>query len=324
MMVNSAGKEICRELLDENLSLTKKAYILGQLSLREPTASEVFAFREEIYSRATLLDLGKQKNLTDICGTGGDGKDSFNISTCAAFVLASLGIKVAKHGNAASTSTHGSSDILNALGVSLTSSKDIISKQLEETNLSFLHAPLFHPCLKVLAPLRRELKVKTIFNMLGPLLNPASINYNIAGVSSYSLYKTYRVVLNQLEKNFLVLYSRDGYDEISLTDHFYIGSKTSDRYYDINNFKIDGKSLRLDPKEISSKKTPEESVTLVESILKGEASSQCINVVAINVGAAISLVQEVSLEEGFMVAKKQLLSGSAFNILEKLRLINAN
>jgi len=312
------SRQLCAELLSDGTCNIRKAFILGQISSKEPSAYEILGFREEIISRANLVDLGLDKSI-DVCGTGGDGKDSFNISTCSAFVTASVGIKVVKHGNSASSSSYGSSDILGALGVKLLADKDYLKKQLDTSNICFLHAPLFHPCLKTLALVRKELKVKTIFNMLGPLLNPTGVSHQVAGVSSAILFRNYQFVLKELGKKFSVLRSRDGYDEISLTDSFYIATNTTSKFYDINTLRIDGKVLRVDSRSISSKKSSEESKMLAESILKGEALDHYINVVAINSGAAISISAGVSLEDGFMLAKESIKKGKPFQVLERLR-----
>jgi len=212
--------ELMEHVVSENISQIQLGSILSLMNTRPFAREEILGFREGILRHSTAIDLDSFDPI-DVCGTGGDGRNSFNISTAAALLIASVGIPVAKHGNYAVSSLCGSSNILEAMGYRPTNNQDKLKREIEKTNFTFLHAPLFHPAMKAVAPIRKELGVKTIFNCLGPLLNPASVRYQLAGVYSVSVFDLYRQVLASLSKKrggeYCVVFSTDTADEITLT-----------------------------------------------------------------------------------------------------------
>src|SRR3954470_4192756 len=187
--------------------------------MRSITVEELEGFREALLELCLRLDFSGYDTI-DLCGTGGDAKNTFNISTLSSFVVAGAGIKVAKHGNYGVSSVSGSSNVMEHLGYKFTNDKSILEKQIAEVGICFMHAPLFHPAMKTVAPIRKELGVKTFFNMLGPLVNPSFPKYQSTGVFSLELARLYNYLLQQTTSSFIVLHSLDGYDEISLTGNF--------------------------------------------------------------------------------------------------------
>ncbi len=192
--------------------------------MRSVTVDELAGFRDAMLEQALRIDLSDY-NPIDLCGTGGDGKNTFNISTLASFVTAGAGIKVAKHGNYGVSSVSGSSNVMESLGLRFTNNKDKLKRQIEEANICFLHAPLFHPAMKAVAPIRRPLGIKTFFNMLGPLVNPAQPKLQSVGVFNLQLARNYEYLFQkEADKRYAILHAHDGYDEVSLTGKVRVAS----------------------------------------------------------------------------------------------------
>lgn len=191
--------------------------------MRSITVQELEGFRDSMLELCLPIDM-KEFDPIDLCGTGGDGKDTFNVSTCASFVVAGAGVKVSKHGNYGVSSSVGSSTIMEHFGYKFTNDKDILRKQMEECGICFMHAPLFHPAMKNVGPIRKELGLKTFFNMLGPMINPAFPKKQMVGVFSLELARLYGYLYQQSKKDFMIVHSLDGYDEISLTCAFKIST----------------------------------------------------------------------------------------------------
>jgi anthranilate phosphoribosyltransferase len=189
--------------------------------MRSITVDELAGFRDALLELCLHTDLS-DFNTIDLCGTGGDGKNTFNISTLASFVVAGAGEKVAKHGNYGVSSNCGSSNVMEFYGYEFTNDRDTLLKQLENAGICFLHAPLFHPAMKAVAPIRRELGLKTFFNMLGPMVNPSFPKNQLTGVFNLETARLYNYIYQRTDKNYSIVYSLDGYDEISLTSAFKI------------------------------------------------------------------------------------------------------
>lgn len=259
------------------------ASFLTVFRMRHVTVDEILGFRD------CLLELAIKPNLSefqtvDLCGTGGDGKDTFNISTLAAFVAAGAGVKVAKHGNVSVSSACGSSDVLLALGAKFTADEDILRAQLEQASICYLHAPLFHPAMKNVAPIRKALGVRTFFNLLGPLVNPALPKAQIVGVFSGEIARLFHFVLAECLTHYLVLHSLDGYDEISLTSDVRLSGPGiegvfSPRGLGFSNWQAE--HLRGGPVQ--------ESAELFMKILSGNGSKAQNEVVMANAAAAIAV-----------------------------------
>ena len=196
--------------------------------MRPISVIELSGFREALLDLAIKIDLS-DFNTIDLCGTGGDSKNTFNISTLTSFIVAGTGNKVAKHGNYGVSSVSGSSNMLEYLGYEFTNNEVILKKQIEKANICFLHAPLFHPAMKAVGPVRRELGMKTFFNMLGPLVNPSQPQNQLVGVFNLEVARIYNYLLQKTSENYGIVYSLDGYDEISLTSAFKLFTKENEQ-----------------------------------------------------------------------------------------------
>jgi anthranilate phosphoribosyltransferase len=290
------------------------AFLMG-IQQKGITVDELEGFREAMLSLAVQIDLS-DFDAMDIVGTGGDGKDTFNISTTSAFVLAGAGQNVAKHGNHGVSSSVGSSTVLEYLGVNFSNDESYLKQKLETAGICYMHAPLFHPAMKYVAPIRKELGMKTFFNILGPLLNPAKVQKQFSGVYNLPVFDLYAQLFGRTSAKFAIIYDLAGYDEISLTNDFQISS-----YVNKDKSIISPKSLGFDlqqQSDIYGGGTIEESATILINVLKNEATEAQTNVVLANSGFALSIAKDISIEEGIDQAKESLLSGKAYLCLKKL------
>jgi anthranilate phosphoribosyltransferase len=253
-----------------------------------------------------------------LCGTGGDGKDTFNISTLASFVTAGAGIKVTKHGNYGVSSTCGSSNVMEFLGIKFSSDVNFLEKSIEEAGICVLHAPLFHPAMKNVAPIRKELGVKTFFNMLGPMVNPAFPKNQIVGVFNLELARMYGYLYQNTDKNFTILHALDGYDEISLTGNTKTISNNSEGMLKPSDFGVKAVTTA----DIAGGESINESAQIFLNILQGKGTEAQNNVVCANAGIAIATVDNLSPIAGFEKAKESLLSGKALVSLKKLQALS--
>ena len=290
------------------------AFLMG-IQQKGITVDELEGFREAMLSLAVQIDLS-DFDAMDIVGTGGDGKDTFNISTTSAFVIAGAGQHIAKHGNHGVSSSVGSSTVLEHLGVKFTNDESYLKQKLETAGICYMHAPLFHPAMKYVAPIRKELGVKTFFNILGPLLNPAKVQKQFSGVYSLRVFDLYAQLFGRTAAKFAIIYDLAGYDEVSLTNDFQISSHTNK-----DKSIISPKSLGFDLQQqtdIYGGGTIEESATILINILKNTSTEAQTNVVLANAGFALSIAKDLSIEEGIAQAKESLLSGKAYLCLKKL------
>lgn len=282
--------------------------------MRSITVQELEGFRDSMLELCLQMDM-KAFDPIDLCGTGGDGKDTFNISTCSSFVVAGAGVNVAKHGNHGVSSSVGSSTIMEHFGYKFTNEKDTLLKQMETCGICFMHAPLFHPAMKNVAPLRKELGLKTFFNMLGPMINPASPKKQIVGVFSLELARLYGYLYQQTDKDFMVIHSLDGYDEISLTGAFKVISNKKEQLLMPEN--IGFKPYKAS--DLAGGTTLEASAKIFTNILENKATEAQKQVVLANAGMAIWCAKpELSMEDAFAKAKESVESGKAFNVFKKL------
>ena len=290
------------------------AFLMG-IQQKGITVDELEGFREAMLSLAVQIDLS-DFDAMDIVGTGGDGKDTFNISTTSAFVIAGAGQHIAKHGNHGVSSSVGSSTVLEHLGVKFTNDESYLKQKLETAGICYMHAPLFHPAMKYVAPIRKELGMKTFFNILGPLLNPAKVQKQFSGVYSLRVFDLYAQLFGRTAAKFAIIYDLAGYDEVSLTNDFQISSHTNK-----DKSIISPKSLGFDLQQqtdIYGGGTIEESATILIKILKNTSTEAQTNVVLANAGFALSIAKDLSIEEGIAQAKESLLSGKAYLCLKKL------
>ncbi len=290
------------------------AFLMG-IQQKGITVDELEGFREAMLSLAVPIDLS-DFDAMDIVGTGGDGKDTFNISTTSAFVIAGAGQNVAKHGNHGVSSSVGSSTVLEHLGVKFTNDESYLKQKLETAGICYMHAPLFHPAMKYVAPIRKELGMKTFFNILGPLLNPAKVQKQFSGVYNLPVFDLYAQLFGRSSAKFAIIYDLAGYDEVSLTSDFQISSHTNKE-----KSIISPKSLGFDlqqQSDIYGGGTIEESAEILLNVLHNKATTAQTNVVLANAGFALSIAKDISVSEGIAQAKESIESGKALNSMKKL------
>jgi anthranilate phosphoribosyltransferase len=282
--------------------------------MRSITIDELLGFRDTLLSLAVKVDLGNEK-VMDIVGTGGDGKNTFNISTLACFIVAGTGKKVAKHGNYGASSISGSSNVMEQLGYRFSNDAVRLRKELETANICFLHAPLFHPALKVVGPIRKNLRVRTFFNMLGPLVNPASPHTQLIGVYSLEMARIYNYVLQFSGRPFTIIHSLDGYDEISLTNDTKVITETGERIYSPREL---GKRL-VNADDLAGGETLEEAAKIFKEIISGNGTWAQNAVVLANAAMALMGTGEYAdYEEAYQHAVESLETGAALNSLHQL------
>ncbi|ARN70429.1 anthranilate phosphoribosyltransferase [Nonlabens tegetincola] len=306
--------EILTAITSGEVNASQIAAFLTVYGMRSITVEELAGFRDAMLEQALLVDLQKY-NPIDLCGTGGDGKDTFNISTLASFVTAGAGIPVAKHGNYGVSSVSGSSNVMEYLGFKFTNDLDLITKQIEKTNITFLHAPLFHPAMKAVAPIRKELGVKTFFNMLGPLVNPARPRLQSVGVFNLQLARNYEYLFQtEPDKKYAILHAHDGYDEVSLTSNTRVA--THDGVKDLSPQDFNLNQLKAD--QIYGGNTVKEAAKIFTNVLENKATPEQQNVVIANAATAISIARNISLKQAVIVAKDSLESGKALSSFKSL------
>jgi anthranilate phosphoribosyltransferase len=284
--------------------------------MRNISLQELEGFKQALLELCIKIDLSEY-NAIDLCGTGGDNKDTFNISTLSAFVTAGAGVNVTKHGNYGVSSSCGSSNVLEYLGIKFSNNFDFLRKSIEKCGICILHAPLFHPAMKHVAPIRKELGLKTFFNILGPLVNPSFPKNQIVGVYSLELARLYSYLFQKTKKNYAIIHSLDGYDEISLTGATKIISRKEENVYEPNDMGL----TRSNPKSISGGNSIKESAEIFMNILNNKGTNSQNEVIYANSGLAISTALGISLNEGIEKAKESLFSNQAlktFNNLKKL------
>ena len=280
--------------------------------MRDITSEELDGFREAMIELSININIDGSE-LIDLCGTGGDGKDTFNISTVSSFVVAGAGIKVAKHGNYGVSSSCGSSNIISHLGHKFSNDVDTLRYSLEKSNICFLHAPLFHPSLKNISPIRGELGVKTFFNMLGPMVNPIQPKNQLVGVFNSNIFRLYSHIYSKSDKNYCIVHSIDGYDEISLTSPFKLFSNHSDIMLEPKDLNFDN----IEPLSLSGGKNIDESLKIFLNVLKNKAKKEQIDSVLANSGLAIYCAKKLSsINDGVDLARESLESGKAYNCLK--------
>ena len=284
------------------------AAFLTVFNMRSITVEELAGFREAMLELCRAVDLSEFDPI-DLCGTGGDGKDTFNVSTAASFLTAGAGVKVTKHGNYGVSSVSGSSNMIEYFGYSFTNDAEALRRSLDQFNICFIHAPLFHPAMKHVAPIRRELKLKTFFNMLGPMVNPAFPKRQLVGVFSLELARLYGYIYQQTDKAFTIVHSLDGYDEVSLTGPAKIIQRGGERV-------ITPEELGLQihaPEELFGGNSVEEAANIFERVLKNEGTPAQTEVVCANAGLAIQCARpDLSFVDAVATARESLESGKAY------------
>jgi len=313
----SISSEEARNVL---VNISKGEYNQSQIAsfltvymMRSITIDELRGFRDALLDLCIPVEL-EDYNTIDLCGTGGDGKDTFNISTLSSFVTAGAGVNVTKHGNYGVSSACGSSNVMEHLGIKFTNDMDFLKRSIDEAGICVLHAPLFHPAMKNVAPIRKELGIKTFFNMLGPMVNPAFPKNQMVGVFNLELLRLYGYLYQETDKNYAVVHALDGYDEISLTGKTKVISNTTETLFSPEDLGVN----KVDQKDIFGGNTVQQAARLFIKIISGDGTEAQNNVVCANAGLAIATVKNISHKEGFELAKDSLFSGKASKSLSQL------
>lgn len=308
------SKEILANITLGKYNASQIAAFIAAYCMRSITVEELEGFRDGMLELCHKTDLSDYE-LIDLCGTGGDGKDTFNISTLASFVVAGAGYKVSKHGNYGVSSGCGSSNVMEYLGYKFSNDIDHLKRSLDNAGICFLHAPLFHAAMKTVAPIRKELGIKTFFNMLGPLVNPARPSFQMVGVFSLELARLYAYLFQKSKTGYTIVHALEGYDEISLTCDFKTFSPAGEHIHSISDLGFE----RIDPLKIGGGSSVQESAEIFKAVLDGEGSKEQNNVVLCNAAVAIRTIKpEKSFVDCFYEAEESLNSGMALRSFNRL------
>ena len=312
------SKKVLKEISSKKYNNSQVASFLTVFKMRNPSVQEIEGFRDALLDLCVKIDLSSDFETIDLCGTGGDGKNTFNISTISSFVVAGAGYKVTKHGNYGVSSSCGSSDVLQQLGIKLSNDDGYLKKCLDKGNFCYLHAPLFHPAMKNVAGIRKELEFKTFFNILGPLVNPLQPKNQLCGVYNLEISRLYGYVFENSKKNYSILYSLDGYDEITLTSDFMKISRNDSTINSPDYFGFN----KINPDEIKGGESIKDSASIFTKILENKATKSQTDVVLANSAIAIQTITNKTIDECLSIAKQSIDSGSALNCLKKIQLLS--
>lgn len=308
------AKEVLVNIAKESYNKSEVVAFLTVFMMRPVTVEELSGFRDALLELCLRIDLDGYPTI-DMCGTGGDGQNTFNISTLASLVVAGAGAKVSKHGNYGVSSSCGSSNVMEHLGYQFTNNEDKLKEQLEKANICFLHAPLFHPAMKAVGPIRKELGLKTFFNMLGPMVNPSFPKYQLVGVFSLELARVYQYIYQQTDKQYSIVHALDGYDEVSLTGDFKAITNSGEQIYSPMDFNMN----QIQPAEIFGGDTVPEAAQIFKTVVDGNGTEAQNNVVIANAALALQCYfKEKSLEHCIDEARQSLLEGKAAKVLSTL------
>ena len=305
--------QLFQNIYQGNLNPSQISAIMTFYIARPITLNELNGFKKSLLDVCVPVNI--DRDAIDVCGTGGDQKNTFNISTLSALVLAASGITVAKHGNYGSSSVSGSSDILNYLGYKFKNNSDDLNKEIDKHNICFMHAPLFHPALKAVATQRKELGVRTLFNMLGPLVNPAQVKYRYIGVYGLDIARLYHYILQQSNTSYTLVHSLDGYDEVSLTNSFKLISSTSEKTIEPIDLGFNLQSQE----SISGGETIKDAADIFLNVLKNESTDEQKNVVIVNSALAMhSYIPTVSIADCIGICKETIESKKTYILFKNL------
>ncbi len=313
-LTKAEAKQILIDIAAEKYNDAHLASFMTVFMMRPITVDELGGFREALKELAIKIDLS-EFNAIDIVGTGGDGKDTFNISTLTSFIVAGTGNKVTKHGNYSVSSQSGSSDMLESFGYEFTNDSDRLKRQVDQANICFLHAPKFHPAMKAVGPTRRALALKTFFNMLGPLVNPSSPKNHMLGTFNLEVARLYNYILQEEGDNYAIIHALDGYDEISLTGPFKMYTRGGELLINPSDLGLN----RVQGKDILGGKNVQDAAAIFETILNGDGTEAQNNVVLTNAAYALTILDEKKeFGAAFEEAEKSLMDGKAKQCLQKL------
>lgn len=308
------AKAILTEIAQNKFNENEVTAFVTVFLMRSITLEEMEGFQEALLRLSVSVDL-ETDDLVDIVGTGGDGKDTFNISTLASFVVAGTGQKVAKHGNYGVSSISGASNVLEELGYSFKTDSGDLRADLAKGNICFLHAPLFHPALRSVAPLRKGLGLRTFFNILGPLVNPAKPKFSMFGVYSLEIARIYQYLLQKKQENFLLVHALDGYDEISLTSDTKIFDKSGEYIFSAQELGF----KNITSNSIFGGNTKQDAAKIFRSVLEGNGTYEQNAVVLANAAMALKNTgKHGDYKHCLALATESLESGNALKSLESI------
>lgn len=318
VLTRAEAREVLHAIAHTAYNDIQVAAFATVFNMRPITRAELQGFRDALLDLCVPLPMEGRETL-DMVGTGGDGKNTFNISTTSCVVVAGAGYPVTKHGSYGVSSAVGSSDVLIQLGYQFTSDADILRRQLDACNICFLHAPLFHPALKAVVPVRKQLGTKTFFNMLGPLVNPIQPSHQLFGTFSLELLRMYQYVMQQSGRRFSIVHALDGYDEVSLTGSFKICSNELERIMTPADLGLE----TIAPDDLYGGETAAEAADIFLNVLQNKASSAQKQVIMANAALAIhTLRPEQGLEDCVAEARESIESGKAYQVLQRLLTTN--
>lgn len=317
-LTRTEARDVLLNIADGRYNDSQLSAFMTVFLMRSITTDELTGFRDALLERRLPVDFGDVKAI-DIVGTGGDGKNTFNISTCTCFVVAGTGRKVVKHGNYGASSISGASNVLEQHGVKFTSDIDRLHRSLDLSGVCYLHAPFFSPALKSVGSVRKALGVRTFFNMLGPLVNPMMPHYQLLGVYNLKLMRLYNYIAQNEGINCTIVHSLDGYDEISLTSPFKVSSAQGEQLYTPEQIGF----ARASQGELSGGDTIQEASTIFDNILHNRATQAQRDCVIANAAFAIrTLDPHLTLDEAKAEAALSLSSGRALSSFHRFLSLN--
>ena len=318
-LTRDEAKQVLFEIVKGDVPETQIASLITSFLMRSISVDEVLGFRDALLEMRVTVDLSDYSPL-DIVGTGGDGKNTFNISTTSCFVVAGAGYNVVKHGNYGATSISGASNVIEQQGVKFSTNNDRFRKSLDKCHIAYLHAPLFSPALKAVAPVRKSLGVRNFFNVLGPLVNPVQPEYQMLGVYDLAMLRLYSYIYQAENKKFSIVHSMDGYDEVSLTNQFKVSSNNGEYLYMPEDLGF--KTIKQN--DLFGGDTPEEAAAIFRNVLSANATDAQMNVVIVNAALGIQTIdQQKSIDECIDIAKDSLYGKKALDVLKTFVEINS-
>ncbi|MCU7613319.1 anthranilate phosphoribosyltransferase [Chryseobacterium sp. GMJ5] len=310
----SEAKVIMTEIAQNKFNSTEVTAFVSIFLMRSITLKELEGFREALLQMAVPVLL-EANDAIDIVGTGGDGKNTINISTLASFVVAGAGQKVTKHGNYGASTLTGASNVMEELGYPFTNHANRLNEDLDKANICFLHAPYFHPALQSVGTLRKSLGLRTFFNLLGPLVNPAKPQFSVIGVYNLEIARIYQYLLQNDDREFIIVHGLDGYDEISLTQDSKIITKNGEEIFSPKDLGFES----IGPEKIMAGETVRESARIFRNILEGGGTYEQNAVVLANAAVALHHTEKFgSYDDCLLMAKESLESKKALKSLELL------
>jgi anthranilate phosphoribosyltransferase len=313
------ARDVLTNLAEGRYNESQIAAFITVYFMRSISVDEILGFREALLDMRVPVDELRDYNPIDIVGTGGDGKNTFNISTAACIVVAGAGYKVVKHGNIGATSVSGASNVMEEHGVRFTTDLSLLKKSLDDSNFAYLHAPFFSPALKIVSPIRKALAVRTFFNILGPIVNPLIPKRQVLGVYDLKMARLYNYIYQESGNDFSIVHTLDGYDEISLTDTFKIINRCGETLYRPEDLGF----RRAHPHELSGGATPREAARIFDNVLTNRATPSQKDVVIANAAVAIQTIEpQLDLPASLAKARESLESGRAQTAFAKFLELN--